>query len=376
MTEVFAGQSVEKEPAPAEPGSPRGEARMRMPHVPQLDGLRALAILIVFVAHCGLEKIVPGGFGVTIFFFLSGYLITSLLRSEYVNTGGISLSRFYWRRTLRIWPPLYITMGFSVLLMLSLFPRSSLDPWGVVAQLAFVSNYSYLWGHGSGVDLPLWSLAVEEHFYLVFPLLYLLWLGRVGSRTAARICWTLCGAVLAIRVTYAITVGPLPVIYYWSHTRIDSILFGCCLALANNPVIDKDAWRPKKAAFAAAIAVLLLCLLYRSPVFRQTLRYTLQGAALYVVFAYVMHSTGRLSSMLTSLPMKIMGLYSYTFYLAHVIIIKICQEKFGINSLVPLIVSSGAITMIYCAAMYRFVESPLARRRRQLHTVDAQATLC
>jgi len=347
-----------------------------MPHVSQLDGLRALAILIVFVAHCGLEKVVPGGFGVTIFFVLSGYLITSLLRSEYANTGTIDIRKFYWRRTLRIWPPLYITLGISLLVMMLLFPNNTLDPWGIFAQLAFVSNYSYLWGHGSGVDLPLWSLAVEEHFYLIFPFLYVVCLGPVGPRAAAWICGILCGAVLAIRIAYVVTSGPLPVIYYWSHTRIDAILFGCCLALRNNPILDRDSWRPNRWNLAAAISVIFLCLVYRDPTFRQTVRYTLQGAAIYVVFSYVLHDSGRLSRLMSSPVLRRMGLYSYTFYLAHVLVIKICQEKLGINSLVPLIVTSGAITLVYCAVMYRFVESSFALRRRQLHTVDAEATLC
>jgi peptidoglycan/LPS O-acetylase OafA/YrhL len=176
-------------------------------------------------------------------------------------------------------------------------------------------------------------------------------------------------------VIYAITIGPSPMIYYWSHTRIDSILFGCCLALHNNPVLDRDAWRPTRSALAAALAVIFLCLLYRSPIFRQTLRYTLQGAALYVVFSYVLHNNGYLKQVLSSSMMRLIGLYSYTFYLAHVIIIKICQEKLGVSSLVPLIFVSGVLTMSYCAIMYRFVEAPLARARRRLHTVDAQATL-
>ena len=69
----------------------------QMPYLPQLDGVRAVAILIVFVAHCGYGHLVPGGFGVTVFFFLSGYLITTLLRIERANAGSVSLQAFYLR---------------------------------------------------------------------------------------------------------------------------------------------------------------------------------------------------------------------------------------------------------------------------------------
>src|SRR5687768_16024360 len=93
------------------------EPAVKMPVVPELEGIRAIAVAIVFVSHVGFGHIVPGGLGVTIFFFLSGYLITSLLRSEAAACGRIDLWRFYVRRTLRIMPPLYITLLFSGLLV-------------------------------------------------------------------------------------------------------------------------------------------------------------------------------------------------------------------------------------------------------------------
>src|ERR1700733_3673943 len=74
-------------------------------HIPSLDGLRTLSFLIVFTAHAGLDRIVPGGFGVTVFFFLSGYLITTLMRVEAETSGHVSLKHFYLRRALRILPP-------------------------------------------------------------------------------------------------------------------------------------------------------------------------------------------------------------------------------------------------------------------------------
>ena len=86
------------------------EPSLNFRHVPQLDGIRAIAVLIVMISHGGLGKYVPGGFGVTIFFFLSGYLITSLLRVEVACNGRVDFKAFYIRRTLRIMPPLYVTL--------------------------------------------------------------------------------------------------------------------------------------------------------------------------------------------------------------------------------------------------------------------------
>src|SRR5277367_1367766 len=85
-------------------------------YAPVLDGIRAVAFGLVFVAHVGFDRIVPGGFGVTVFFFLSGYLITTLLRLEAERTGTVSLRGFYIRRAFRILPPLYITIAFTLFL--------------------------------------------------------------------------------------------------------------------------------------------------------------------------------------------------------------------------------------------------------------------
>ncbi|MBX9895794.1 MAG: acyltransferase [Nitrosomonas sp.] len=80
-------------------------------YIPSLDGMRAVAAMLVFVSHAGWPHLIPGGFGVTIFFFLSGYLITTLLRREYESTGSISFKNFFLRRAYRIFPPLYIVLG-------------------------------------------------------------------------------------------------------------------------------------------------------------------------------------------------------------------------------------------------------------------------
>src|SRR5947209_14639069 len=84
--------------------------------IPSLDGIRACAMLLVFAAHAGLNERVPGNFGVTVFFFLSGYLITTLMRVEFGRTGTISLRAFYLRRVLRIFPPMYLVLAGASLL--------------------------------------------------------------------------------------------------------------------------------------------------------------------------------------------------------------------------------------------------------------------
>jgi len=146
-------------------------------YIPSLDGIRALSFSIVFAAHAGLERWVPGFFGLSVFFFLSGYLITTLLRVEWERSGTLDLRQFYLRRALRILPPFYVVLaGASALTLLGAL-GGALQPRAVLMQALHLSNYEIVrsgWWQGRAPGTwVLWSLAVEEHFYLVFPLLYL-----------------------------------------------------------------------------------------------------------------------------------------------------------------------------------------------------------
>ena len=340
---------------------------VRFGHVPQLDGIRALAISIVFFAHVGLERLVPGGFGVTIFFFLSGYLITSLLREEFGQKGSIDLKAFYLRRILRINPPMWITL----LIALSLVTFGVIDahprPLQIFAQFIFVSNYAEIIWAGDGLPgLPLWSLAVEEHYYLIFPFLYAAAASRLSGSSIAALCALGCLAALAIRVVHVIY-GDMASVYYLTHTRIDSILFGSCLAVWNNPRMDPYAWRPSMAALGCALAALLACLLVRNEMFRETIRYTIQGVSLFVVFSYVIQSEGIMPSLLKSEPAKLIGLLSYSLYLGHLLIITVIERYLPDIGVVHLIALALPLSLIYAGGMYYLVERPAGRLRRTLH---------
>lgn len=339
-----------------------------MPYLPQLDGVRALAILIVFAAHCGYSHVVPGGFGVTVFFFLSGYLITTLLRIERAQAGAVSLPAFYLRRSLRILPPMYLTLLASgALYAAGWLDWMRVDPAAIFGQATFLTNYPGLFGTEAVLPVPLWSLAIEEHFYLVFPLVFVLWLGRLRPRRAALACLALCGLVLAIRCLNVWQLADSSLNYSWTHTRIDAILFGCCLGLWNNPVIPADrAWRPKAWHVGASLAVILGTLAVRDPAFRESLRYTLQSAALFVPFAFLLHGEGPLARLLASRPMRQLGLWSYGFYLAHMTVVALVLHlKPGLHGL-GLMLAAFPITLLWCWGMSGLVERPCARLRRRL----------
>ena len=137
-----------------------------------LDGLRAISITLVIVGHLGFGSFVPGGLGVTIFFFISGFLITRLLFAERERNGRLDLWRFYARRSLRLLPEMAVLLAMLAFVIGPALGQSVL-PMQAVAALTYWTNYYVISGADAcahcAVTGHLWSLAVEEHFYLLMP---------------------------------------------------------------------------------------------------------------------------------------------------------------------------------------------------------------
>ncbi len=343
------------------------EVTPRFRFVPELDGMRALAVAIVFVSHAGLGKIVPGGLGVSLFFFLSGYLITSLMRDEFQKTGAVSIWNFYIRRSLRILPPMWISMALALILSAAGLLSTNITSIGVAAQLVFLTNYSDLWGGQFGAPgIPLWSLAVEEHFYLVFPLIYVVFLRKLGARQAALACAVGCLAFLAFRAIEYNATNDVEIMKYRSHLRMDSILYGCILALWHNPLLDEgSAWKPNWLAFAGAVLLLLLTLIIRSQLFRETIRYSLQGISMVVLYSFVLSRETFINRILRSWPMQVVGRFSYVIYLVHVPILLVLETHFESLGMPVIGALGAAITLLLAAIIHQFVEKPAARLRHR-----------
>jgi len=343
-------------------------------HIPSLDGLRALSFALVFAAHAGLDHIVPGGFGVTVFFFLSGFLITTLMRREFDKRGTVSLKNFYVRRALRILPPFY-----SVLLVASLLTLVGVLPGKLEASavLAQALHYANFWMIHVGADgfaagtAVYWSLAVEEHFYLLFPLLFLL-LNRLGAtrKTQALVLFGLCALILVWRIVLVQVMGSESIrTYIGSDTRFDSILFGCALAIYGNPMLDAPTtsdrlW--KYLLLPLGIAGLLASFLIRGPVFRETLRYSLQGVSLLPVFVCAMRFPEWAPMRLLNLkPLAFVGVLSYSLYLIHQVAL------FALTSVIAAPVPRALLALLIALAlawlMREVVEKPCARLRKHFN---------
>ena len=351
-------------------------------HFPSLDGLRAVSFMLVFLAHAGLEHRIPGGFGVTTFFFLSGFLITSLMRVEARSAGTVSLRHFYLRRVFRILPPFYLVLTLSTVLALLGVVPGALQLRPVMALAMHFGNYWFVLHGADGVPAgtPVyWSLAVEEHFYLLFPLLYLttLRLG-LGARRQGMLFLGLCAAIFVWRCVLVLGLGvATDRTYLASDTRFDSILFGCALAVGLNPVVDAQAgsdapW--KRWLFPAGLALLLFTFVYRAEWFRETLRYTLQGIGLIPVFVTAMRFPGwGPFRFLNRKWVAFFGELTYSLYLVHHVVLYTVRAQ--LPDLHPVLqgVLGLAISVAFAGAMYRFVERPFARLRRRFGPAEPAA---
>ena len=320
----------------------------------------------------------PGGLGVTIFFFLSGYLITTLMLTEHERTGGINILNFYTRRVFRLMPPLLITLAIAYALTYAGMLSGGITSKGLTAQLLYFANYYGLF-FDPGNTIPdgtgiLWSLAVEEHFYILYPLLMTLMLGRaLRPRTIGALLGAGCLAVLAWRIH--LVQSPNFVTdrtYYASDTRIDSIIFGCILAIVANPkqqvnrstAMSRVDW----AVLAAAIGALLLTLLYRDAAFRETIRYSIQGLALMPLFYFaVRFSDNRLFQKLNLPWVVTLGTYSYAIYLIHFVVIGLIVKDVPALAAKSLILFPTAllISIAYAAAIDHFVDPYFRQLRRK-----------
>jgi peptidoglycan/LPS O-acetylase OafA/YrhL len=207
-----------------------------MKHRPELDGLRGIAILIVLGAHTGVPGFADGGggAGVTLFFVLSGYLITSLLLAEKARTGRVDLRAFYIRRALRLFPALAaVLVVVAILAVAGLMPqaaREGVDYRVVVLGVIFYAvNWVAVAGQSIGMLGHAWSLAVEEQFYILWPTLLLFGL-RFGRTRLVLVILLLAFLDTPYRLLLDLNGGFMHV-FVGTDSRGDALLLGCVLAL-------------------------------------------------------------------------------------------------------------------------------------------------
>lgn len=310
--------------------------------IPSLDGLRAVSVGLVIASHYGpVEKTIPwldsylfflGQAGVNMFFVISGFLITFLLCKEHAETSAISLKRFYVRRAFRIFPPFYVFLIVTAVL-------SSAGVFCVHPHQFLVAGL-YLWNYymprNGGILGHTWSLALEEQFYLFWPLLLKVLKPR-------RAFFAAIGLILfepAVRVLtfiYMPTLRESGKISAMFHTRIDTIIFGCLIAL----VWRHEKFRHFSARYLGApafyiSAALVICI---GPILNIRFRsmyhafwLTIDGLALSIILIYLVRRPGTLPGFFMNLrPVRYIGVLSYSFYLWQQLFVKLWLDWFPLN---------------------------------------------
>jgi peptidoglycan/LPS O-acetylase OafA/YrhL len=372
--------------------SPGRHHRARLAYAPGLDGVRALAVTAVVLYHLGTtgftldhgrSLLAPGGFlGVDVFFVLSGFLITSLLLAERAETGRISIRTFYVRRARRLLPALYtMLLAVSVAAVFWYHDYAARLKGDLIAALAYVTNWWLIAGgssyFGAGTHPPLlthlWSLALEEQFYLLWPLALI---GLTYVRRRGSVIVIVGVTVLASTLLAAALFSPWQDpsrIYYGTDTRLATPLLGALLAIAFRPWL----WRPGTlrpaaratvtgAGMLAAIALGVACVLLtdQSPVLYRGGFLAIAALAGLLVIAAA-HPDVALGRVLGVAPLRWLGERSYAIYLWHWPIFAVTQPgvnlTFGTETvgLVVTTVLRIVLTLTAAALSYRFVEKPM-----------------
>lgn len=345
-------------------------------YIPTLNGWRAIAISLVIGAHASIllahngslspklgALLTHGGFGVDIFFALSGYLICTLLLREKERNETISLSGFYVRRVFRIMPPLLIYLFcVSLLSIYKVLPH--IDRAEFAAVLLFYRNYVY----GTWYTGHFWSLAVEEHFYLVAPVFIL----AFDRKWAIRSALILIGGCIFIRVLeFAHPPGTAFVLEYRTENRYDGLLAGCFLALMMQYDTSRDWLKThlNTRAFGGTLVGASIILMLNS----QPARRTVVALVLPILIGYtVLNSTSVIGRFLEHPVLRWLGRISYSLYLWQTLFLPQAGRPLGVLQQFPF----ALIVPLLCATLsFYLVETPMIKIGRRLTRVNAAQRL-
>ncbi|MDN3240604.1 acyltransferase family protein [Glycomyces tritici] len=345
---------------------------------PDIQGLRAVAVLLVLLSHAGFGFAAGGYIGVDVFFVLSGFLITSLLVKEVFDTGKISLAGFYARRARRILPAASLVTVATVVGAWLWFPVTRLEAvmQDAFTVIVYVVNYRFVteqteYLNADQMPSPFqqfWSLAVEEQFYLLWPLLLigLMFLAGRSPRKFVSAGVAACAVVIGISLVLSVLVTEQsqPTAYYAAHTRAWELAAGALLALA------LPAWRktPKAAAWGLGIIGLAM-VLTAGFMFGEATPFPGYSAMLPVTGTMLLiiagtsaagHPVGRL---LSTGPFQFFGKISYSLYLWHWPILILIPLAVGAEPsiLLNVVLLIGAVAVAQVS--YQYIEEPVRNAR-------------
>ncbi len=335
---------------------------------PELDGLRAVAVLLVVVHHCVQPHRFSGFVGVDIFFVLSGYLITTILVTEIGRTGSVRLATFYAKRLLRLYPALVVMLVLTTPLYRWIVGDALLQLKDVLAAATYTSNlymtYRHVW---MGPYAHTWSLALEEQYYLVWPLVLLVALRlRIPRSMLATVL--LVGAVgasvLSVR-DFHFGASTFPV-----QSTCIGLLAGSALSLAYT------SWPALRRALRSSVAgvlgvVLLVLVLVLFSVTRAIpdgayVPATVVATVLFIGYTTARDGSDRMTAVLSIRPARYLGTISYGIYLWHYPVTIVLNRAYADPAPWVRLVIVAPVTIALAAVSHRYVESPFLRLKDRL----------
>jgi peptidoglycan/LPS O-acetylase OafA/YrhL len=355
-----------------------GVAEPPLTHLPALDGIRGLAVLAVFAFHSGFGWASGGFLGVSVFFTLSGYLITRLLLDDARSHNHIDLLRFWARRVRRLLPAALVTIALVMVLAATVLRVQPAALRGdALAALGYVANWRFLFTGQSYTALfsapsPLlhfWSLAIEEQFYLVYPLVcvgVIAVAGRDRFRSALRTALWIGLGFSGLATLLAVRAGNADFVYYSTPTRAAELIAGALLACSAGagrlPGSQRRLWA-LPLGVGSIVAIAYLC-----ATTTRTTGWVTQGglvafSALYVLVIVAALPSGAFSAALAFRPLQALGLISYGVYLFHwPVILWLNAERVGLHG-APLAGVQAGVTLAIATTSYWLIEQPVRRGR-------------
>jgi peptidoglycan/LPS O-acetylase OafA/YrhL len=355
----------------------------RFPYLPGIDALRALAVLAVFFYHADVGWM-PGGFlGVDVFFVISGYLITSLLLREFRSGGAVHLGRFWLRRALRLLPAVGVLIAVTMIAAAILEP-DRIDAFrdDAVASLFYFANWHFIYGHVSYFEqfqspslfTHLWSLSVEEQFYLFWPLVF-----AAGMKLFGRgrlLLGVLAGALASVVLAWILfdPGADASRVYYGTDTHAVGLLLGVALALVWSPIeLRRRRTGPMVGPILDVIGVLALAYLVLSFVHVHDYDLALwHGGYLWLAIvtallvAVFVHPAARLGNLVGQAPVLWLGLRSYSFYLWHWPVLALTRPGIDVDLPRGVLIPLQLIFVLLLADLsYRYVELPFRGRGKR-----------
>jgi peptidoglycan/LPS O-acetylase OafA/YrhL len=355
------------------------EQPLKNRYITGLDGLRAIAVLAVIAYHLNFDWAAGGLLGVTVFFVLSGYLITDLLIAEFVITDRINFKNFWIRRARRLLPAMF-TMLLVVITWVTIFEQTMLDKLerDTVAAILYVSNWWYIFQDLSYFEsfgppsllTHFWSLAVEEQFYILWPLLIVLVL-KLKVREGSLFSIILLGAIAsAAAMTMLYEPGTDPSrVYYGTDTRVFSLLLGASLAVIwpsrklSTNLPSEIRW---KLDFVGLFALAFIFYMFWSTDQYQDFLYqggmVAMSVASMLVVAVIVHPSSKLNTILSFKPLRWIGVRSYGIYLWHFPVIVLTSPQWGADA--PSLVRTTLqviLILTFASLSWTFIENPIRK---------------